>query len=498
MLHLTANYLGQFWVAVMGMAFLPTYINLIGVESYGLIGLFALMQSMFTLMDLGMGPAIGREASLFKGGVASLRHVTNTLRSIEWVIIVVATVTAMLIILSSDFLAVHWIGESNISQEKISDVLKFVGFLIGLRLIEGIYRSTLLGLNLHVQFNVASAMLATLKGVGAVGALLWISADVETFFAWQLAFSVISILVYALLVYRELNVSFLSGRYSSVMLKNIWNFAGGMFLISLLSMLITQVDKVILAKTLELKDFAHYMLATTVAGVLFMLAVPITQTYYAKFCISLHRNEKELTDLFHLASQIMVAIVGSIAAVIAMNAETILYIWTKDPQLSADVAPLLAGLVLGNFINCLSLVPYQLQVASGWTSLTVKMNLFGLLLIIGSIPVATQRYGAIAAAYIWVFINFMFLVVGTNLMFRSLLPKERFRWYFEDVCFPMALVLIVALWSRELISMTNNFPVLMFLLILSVAFASLASLLVSPLLRLRLLVRLRTFIGRSN
>jgi O-antigen/teichoic acid export membrane protein len=86
MINLSANYAGQFWVALMGIAFVPTYIRLIGIESYGLIGLFVLMQSMFTLLDLGLGPAIGREASKFKAGVLSLQTIIDTLRSIEWVL----------------------------------------------------------------------------------------------------------------------------------------------------------------------------------------------------------------------------------------------------------------------------------------------------------------------------------------------------------------------------------------------------------------------------
>ncbi|MBS1199036.1 MAG: polysaccharide biosynthesis protein, partial [Proteobacteria bacterium] len=38
--NLIANYLGQGWAAIMGMAFVPLYIKYLGVESYGLIGLF--------------------------------------------------------------------------------------------------------------------------------------------------------------------------------------------------------------------------------------------------------------------------------------------------------------------------------------------------------------------------------------------------------------------------------------------------------------------------
>ena len=41
-----ANFIGQGWVALMSLAFIPLYIKYLGVEAYGLIGLFALMQTL--------------------------------------------------------------------------------------------------------------------------------------------------------------------------------------------------------------------------------------------------------------------------------------------------------------------------------------------------------------------------------------------------------------------------------------------------------------------
>ena len=42
--NLIANYLGQGWTALMGLAFIPLYIKYLGIEAYGLIGIFALLQ----------------------------------------------------------------------------------------------------------------------------------------------------------------------------------------------------------------------------------------------------------------------------------------------------------------------------------------------------------------------------------------------------------------------------------------------------------------------
>ena len=38
--NFVANYFGQGWQALMGLAFVPVYIRYLGIESYGLIGIF--------------------------------------------------------------------------------------------------------------------------------------------------------------------------------------------------------------------------------------------------------------------------------------------------------------------------------------------------------------------------------------------------------------------------------------------------------------------------
>ena len=50
--NLIANYLGQGWAVIMGLAFIPIYIKYLGIESYGLIGLFALFQAWLILLDM--------------------------------------------------------------------------------------------------------------------------------------------------------------------------------------------------------------------------------------------------------------------------------------------------------------------------------------------------------------------------------------------------------------------------------------------------------------
>ena len=59
--NIAANFSGSIWQSLMSLAFVPLYIKFMGIESYGLIGIFATLQAMFVLLDMGLSATLNRE-----------------------------------------------------------------------------------------------------------------------------------------------------------------------------------------------------------------------------------------------------------------------------------------------------------------------------------------------------------------------------------------------------------------------------------------------------
>jgi len=147
-------------------------------------------------------------------------------------------------------------------------------------------------------------------------------------------------------------------------------------------------------------------------------------------------------------------IAGSAAIVMILFAETFLRLWTQDAVLAHRVAPLLSLLMLGNLLNGLMWIPYQTQLAHGWTSLAVRINIFAVAIIVPSIIWATPHYGAEGAAWVWVGLNTGYLLLGIHFMYRRILRHEKWFWYFHDVLTPLGAELLGAglltlLWPFE-------------------------------------------------
>jgi O-antigen/teichoic acid export membrane protein len=444
--NLIANYLGQGWVALMGLAFIPSYIKYLGMEAYGLIGLFGVLQAWLVLLDMSMTPTLSRELARFTGGEYSAVAIRDLLRSVEHVTIGVAFLIALGIWAASGWMAGEWLRAENLPVNVVANAFAIMGVVTALRFIEGIYRSAVSSLQHQVLYNVINAVMASARSIGALSIMIWITPSIEIFFIWQGLISVATLAVLATVTYRILPRGPRRGSFSVIALRNVGGFAGGMIGITFLALLLTQVDKILLSRILTLSEFGLYTLASTVAGALYMLISPITAALYPRLCeLQARGDTDEFTALYHKAAQVVTVIAGSVAIVVMVFSENILTLWVHDASLASRSAHLVSLLILGNLLNGLLWIPYQAQLAYGWTSLTLKTNIVAVLILMPAIMWIVPIWGAEGAAWIWIGLNTGYIFISMNFMYRRILRAEKWRWFFDDLIVPIGVGLVVAI-----------------------------------------------------
>ena len=447
--NVLANYIGQGWAALMSIAFVPLYIKYLGIEAYGLIGIFVMLQAWLSLLDLGMKPALMREMARFTGGGLDVQSVWNLLRSIEIIAIGMAVLIGIGIWMASDWLATSWVQPDQMPIDIVVKAFSLMGLVIALRFIENIYTNSVAGLQRQVLQNAVTSIMATLRGLGAVGVLVWVSPTIEAFFVWQGLISLIAVLVFIGVVYYILPSPPHAARFAVSALRNIWRFAAGMLSITLLVLLLTQVDKILLSRLLTLEAFGYYALAAAVAGGLYVMTSPIGAAFYPRFTeLVTRQDESILREAYHLGAQMVTVLMGSATLILIVFADRVLLLWTADPVLTEKVAPIMMVLALGSFLNGLMWMPYQMQLAHGWTSLTIRINTVAVVLLVPAILWLVPIYGAIAAAWTWVALNAGYLVFGIYFMHRRLLPTEKWRWYGQDIMIPLGAAIAASLLCR--------------------------------------------------
>jgi O-antigen/teichoic acid export membrane protein len=445
-----ANYVGQTWTGLIGIAFVPIYLHHLGVEAYGLVGVFAVLQSWLTLLDIGLKPSLGREMARFTGGAVGTQDIADLLRSVEIIVALLATLIFLGIWLASQWLATRWLHTETLPSAQVAQAIVVMGLVVALRFLEDMYVSSIIGLQRQVLQNVAAITLSTLRALGAVAVLVYVSSTIHAFFIWQAVVSIVTVATYGCMVHLSLPRSRSRPRFSVNALLNIRRFAGGMIAITALAIVLTQVDKLLLSRLLTLRDFAYYTIAGVVANGLYMLAGPVATAYYPRFTALVANSEdRSLRAAYHQSAQIVSVIMGSAAIVLILFGQRVLLVWTNDAALSARVAPLLSLLALGTMLHGLMWIPYQLQLANGWTALAIRINIVAVAILVPAIVLIVPIYGAQGAAVIWVILNLSYVVFDIYLMHRRLIPQERQRWYVQDVGIPLLSALLLATLLRE-------------------------------------------------
>ncbi len=448
--NIAANFAGSIWQALMGLLFIPLYIKFMGIESWGLIGIFATLQAVFGLLDMGLSSTLNREMarlSVLPHKEQEMRNLVRTLEVLYWGVAVFVGITAVSL---SPVIAHHWIKAGQLSAQTIEHALLIMGFVIALQMPVGFYSGGLMGLQRQVLLNAINAGISTLRGVGAVLILWLVSPTIHAYFLWQIVISVINIFLLALFLWRRLPIGDKKAVFQKQLLSGIWRFAAGMSGITILAVILIQLDKIILSKMISLEMFGYYTLASVIAMSLGRIVGPVFSGIYPRLTQLASLDDQEgLKILYHKSCQFMSVLILPVAIVVAVFSYEILLLWTQKPELAERAHLLVSLLILGTAINCLMHLPYALQLAFGWTKIGLKICIFLIIIFVPSIIILTKDYGPIGAAIAWLVLNVIYMAVGVPLTHRRLLKGETTRCFF-DVIYPLASILAIVLIGRHI------------------------------------------------
>lgn len=452
-----ANYLGQGWIAVMGLAFVPVYIRYLGVEAWGLVGFMSMLQAWLTLLDMGLSPTLSREMARFQAGAHTAQSIRNLLRSLEVIYGAVALAVVGIVWFSAPWMAVNWLSSTHLPVQSVAHAIAVMGLVLAARMAEQVYRGAIQGLQRQVWLNGTQSLLATLRWGGAVGILAWVDNSIESFFLWQGLVSLLSIMILARQTYRWLPVSERPATFELAALAAIRRFAGGMAAITFMSVVLMQMDKLMLSKLVSLEDFGYYTLASSVAGILYFMATPISIALSPRLTELVTKGDQQaLIDTYHHASQWLAALLIPAALVIAAFADPLLMIWTGDAKLAQQVAPLLTLLALGTLCNGFMFVPYSTQLAHGWTGFAVRMNIVAIAFIVPAILWAVPRFGAVGAAWAWLALNVGYVFIAIHFMHYRLLTDEKWRWYWGAISKPLMVGAVTVMALRHWVALPQD------------------------------------------
>ena len=450
-LNIAANFVGSAWAALMSFLFIPLYIRFLGIESYGLIGVFMILQTTMTILDLGASTALNRELARLSAQQQNAPKMRDAVRTLEIPYWTLAILAGVILYLMTPFLSTYWLKLNQLPAETATQALRLMSLAVAFQFPSSLYGGGLMGLQLQVHYNTILAFMATFRNIGAVLILWLVSPTIQAFFVWQCTAALLHSLLLGLFLWRGLPKATAHSKFRVLVFAQLWRFSAGVGGISILAMILTQLDKIILSKLLSLDQFGYYILASTVASSLPRIAGPIFNALYPRFSqLVIMGNLQDLTLTYHKASQLMSVLVFPLVMIMSLFSQQILLLWTQDTQIAESTSLLLSLLVIGSALNALMHVPYALQLAYGWTTLALYTNLAAVLALAPMIYAMTSLYGPVGAATVWLFLNTCYIFISLQIMHRRLLPDQKWQWYKIDVGKPLIVAFLVAIIGKTL------------------------------------------------
>lgn len=465
--------MGQGWAAFLAIASVPVYVKYLGVESYGLIGVFSVLQSLLLLLDFGMAPTLNREVALCATGKRSILDIRSLMRSMEFICSMLIVLIGVTVFALSTYIASSWVQTDSIPISTVSKVLLLMSLTVGFRIFEGIYRGALYGLERQVLYNMVYATLATLRYGGAILVIALVAPDIEIFFVWQALISLLTVVSLAVCAYHALPESEGMAEFSLASLLRVRQFAVGMTGISVLTVLLLQTDKIVLSRLVSLTNFGYYTMAATAANVLFMMMAPVMQAVYPRLVQLSHGGGgSELIATYHKVTQIVILLTAPACFILAVYPSEVVYVWSGNNDLQKHIAPILPILVFGSFVNVLSYIPTQLQIASGRTSSILKANTILIIVLSVLIALIIPQYQIIGAAWVWFAVNLLYLVGVSVLVHKEMLKTELIKWYVKDLIKPILVIGALVIFSKELALLNNVNRVAGFFILMGIGMAT--------------------------
>ena len=167
-----ANFAGRGWTGLLAFLFIPVYIDVLGIEAWGLIGFFATLLAILNLLDMGLSSTLNRELARLSARRDTNREQRDLVRTLETVYWVAAALLGLLVLSAAPVIARYWINSQDLPVETVTGAVRMMGLVFTFQFPFALYQGGLMGLQRQVLLNGVLAGMGTLRSLGAV-AVLW-------------------------------------------------------------------------------------------------------------------------------------------------------------------------------------------------------------------------------------------------------------------------------------------------------------------------------------
>ena len=379
--NLIANYIGKFFGVLSTFIFVPLYIKYLGFESYSVISFTLIIAGIVAIIDAGLTATLLREFARQDTSAIEKQKIYETLQ----IVFILLAIFSILILYTLSFSLANLMQVKAFNKEELSLIIKIASTDLICQLLFRFYLGGLNGKEKQISANLMLVAWGIIRNALVIILISKIQS-LTLFFIWQLCVSFIFVILSKFILDKEVYNQFkLKLKFNKNSFNNVKSFTGGLLLISLVSAVSSQTDRILITKLLNIEILGYYTLAISLASILIVFISPISTAILPKLT-EYHslQYEKELKDTFNTFNLIISILVFSISSNLVFYAKDILYVWTNNKHISEESYHYVPFVAMGYAFIVLQTMYYQVGLAKGYIRLN---NILGVINIILIIPV---------------------------------------------------------------------------------------------------------------
>lgn len=442
--NIFANYFGVIVTTALSFLVVPFYLKLLGQDAFGLVGIASLIQGWVMLLNSGLAPVTGREAAKAYSGGGDWKIAASFFRTVDIFLISLSCIVAIIFVIISKPLSLMWIKSNTLDTSTIALALCLLVIMTLFRLLTSVTRGILINVDMQVWLNNNLIIFSMLRFAASIP-LLHFYPSVNFLFAWWLIISIVEYVITQQKVWGLVPVKLTLFTFNSNLLKEQWRIIAALASTSLIWVLISNMDKLILSTYLTLENYGFYSISTLLSSGIIILAQPIAQAFQPRMTSSFSvdgiiKAEKILEN----ATRWVVCLIFPVAMILCFYPLQVIYIWTGNLDASSQAGNLLPGYTFGNIFIALGSLLYAFQVSVGVVRKHLQGNILLCAIYLPLLPIVVTKYGALGVSMLWAMINISYFIFWNlhllNKITLTLYPK----WIFRDCLLPLLFNITIA------------------------------------------------------
>lgn len=423
-----STYSVQIFSALISILLVPIYVDLLGIEKFALIGFLILLQNILLIFDAGIGGALTRQIAIVKTNPSDYKEFLNKFLIILLFFIFIALGLFLFGYINNTFIIEKWI-KSDLETSLLSTCINSIFLILALKYVSGLFRNSLMGLEKHTLISAVNFILITFRSPGGLLILYLFDFNISAYFIFQVYLSILELVIFILIFgyysQKIINSNPLPVKSQhEVSLKSLIILSSQLSILTIVWVIVAQVDKFILSRELNLSEYGYYTLALTISGVLLMFSQPISQILRSRLSVLFSlKDSVEYIKLYANSYIATIIVIIPLSIFLFIFSHQIIFMWTGDLLIADSSYIYSKWLALGNGISVLLAFTFILQYSLGKLKKHVQVYLLYSLLIVPAAIYIANIYKGEGTAFFWFLHNLIFFITWATMVHRRFIKR---------------------------------------------------------------------------